>query len=986
MNLSLALFFVFPTISLCASGIDCPILHLAETLQLSLSPKQSACVAVNVTNPEAAQAVFDQPVDLEFRIFHDNDVVLIDSFQFGPETLTLNGNGRYQIEVRAKSPSLHTMPTSVMLRNLSSLHPSAQWSEAERMATRSKSSRSIEDAQNSEELWRRIGDELAAARTHLRQAEIRFRAGDYSAARQTFEEARTMCQNANDDRCLAEANNNSGWTARLLGDFDNSLGRMTEALFYWRRLSDRTNEGRTLSNIGLLYWQAAEFKTALDTFEQAGQILRSRDAQAYAWVLNNLGLCSMSLGEYEKASLYFRKASNIAAALKDTGSDSVLYHMNRGLVLMRMDRLEAAQKSLTGTLAEASKQPNLRTRAWVLNNLGQVLWRRHLTDDAEVRLNEALTLHRNAGDKRGMAAALHHLGLIARERGDVSQARDLLREAIQIRTEYAMRDEAAESMTALADLEFSIGDFSGSQSLAEQGAALLESARRSVPGPELRASYFARKRKLLDLLVQIAMRPGNPDAAVQGLLAVERGRARSLLDLLAEPSAPSPLPAKWIEERASLRRRIDFLSMQLSTSSSGSNTRELRLRVESLLSQTEQLEARIRSSIADPQLGHPLESIETLCRDFLPPDAAILEYHLGETRSYLWLIQPTGARSFDLPPGDEIARAVTRLVGGFGKLTERMELERERAAFESALNRLSDALLGPLRGIPLPPRLVLVPDGALHLLPFAALHIPGAKAYLGLAHDLIQAPSATYLTIGRKPRPPEQFPFSVVAIADPVFSLSDPRVSSEARRRFTGARTPDLVPLPFMADLQTISDLVPARRRTLVTGFDANSGRLRSMPLNDYGIVHFSTHAIIDDQIPELSRIALSMVTVSGRPVDGFLHPHDLWDFHLDGATIVLSACDTARGKLLMGEGLVGFSTSLFHAGAAQMVLSLAELDGQASAEFFSEAYKLVFGRRRIPIEHALTMARRNFAAKASRRDPYYWASIVLIGRPSDPR
>lgn len=548
-----------------------------------------------------------------------------------------------------------------------------------------------------------------------------------------------------------------------------------------------------------------------------------------------------------------------------------------------------------------------------------------------------------------------------------------------------MRDEAAESMTALADLQLSQGDFVKSQTLVDQAMALLESVRTDVPGG-LRASYYARKRKLLDLSVQIAMRSASPDAAVQGLLAAERGRARSLLDLLAERSADAdPARREWIEQRANLRRRIDLLSMQLSAPAI-SNEPELRNRVESLIAQNTEVEARINDSINDPAVGRPLESLDELQRHFLRPDTAILEYHLGESRSYLWLVETGQVHSFPLGPGVGIANIVAQAVDLFVQVTQRQESTVKQLAYQRAMNELSRVLTGPLAGISLPKRLILVPDGALNFLPFAALRIPGRKEYLGIEHDLLQSPSATYLTVGAAPRPPQEFPFYVLAVTDPVFSVYDSRVSAEARKRFGRLAAPDLVRLPFDTDIKTIAQLVPASRRRVFSGFDANPEKLRATHLADFGILYFSTHATIDDQIPDLSRIALSMLDRDGRPIDGFLHPHDLWDFHLQGSTIVLSACDTARGKLLIGEGLMGVSSSLFHARAAQLVLSLTELDGLASAQFFSETYKHVFARRPVPMERALTLARRAFAASNARRDPYYWASIVLVGRPSEDK
>lgn len=966
-----------------ASLAGCLPLNTGQTLKFSALPKHPACFIVTIAAGESAQVVVEQPEDLEIRARRGATETIADGFQFGPETLTLAAAGQYRIEVRATPPAVRLPLTSIMLRKVPPLHAALEWVQAEAQATTSKRSEKLPDIEESARLWQAIGDTSSIARTHLKRGDALLSTGDSMAARQAYEEGLGICRTISDLRCVAEAANNSGWAAEQLGEFEPALRRLEEAAEGWRHLSDLLHEGQTLSNLGGLFWQAGEFQRAVGFYDRAARVLRARDQLAYARVLNNLGLCHVSLMNYDEARLLFMRAAAIESVQNGGAADATIARMNLGRALMLEGRLDSAQTILTQALAAAIQQPNRRTRALVLNNLGQTLWRRHLLDPAEARLTEALQLHRSLGDKRGAAAALHYLGLIARERGDSARTHQLLEQAVQIRTDCGLRDDDADSLTALADLEFSEGDFAGAKSLAEKGATLLESVRISVPGPALRASFYARKRKLLDLLVEIAMRPGNPRSVADGLLAAERGRARALLDLLAEGSVLGSVPASLIEERASIRRQIDLLSLRLSTASQAREA-DLHSRVQLLLGRSTEVEARIRESINDPQVGQPLESLEPLQRKFLPADSAILEYHLGEHRSRLWVVKRESIQAFELPPRTEIDAQVARAVDLLGRILDRQRSPAKQASFERAMRRLSSTLLGPLRDTPLPPRLILVLDGALHRVPFPALRLPRTNAYLGLTHDLIRAPSASYLEVGRKPRPPGDFPQSILAIADPVFSLDDTRVSAEARQRYAGARTPALARLPFMTDLQTISHLVPEQRRLILEGFDANPAVLRKLPLQDFGVLHFSTHAVIDDQIPELSRVALSMIDRSGRPIDGFLHPHQLADLHLAGSTVVLSACDTALGKLLMGEGLVGLTSSLFHAGAAQLVLSLAEVDAQASSQFFSETYRQVLARRPVSMERALTLARRALAGSGRWSDPYYWASFVVIGRPSE--
>jgi len=610
-----------------------------------------------------------------------------------------------------------------------------------------------------------------------------------------------------------------------------------------------------------------------------------------------------------------------------------------------------------------------------------VLWRKHLLDAAESTLNQALELHTAVHDKRGQASALYQLALIDRDRGDLTHARSLLEQAIQIQTSSGLHRAAADSMAALAQVEYGMGDYHAAQTMAEHGAALLESVRQNVPGPELRAAFYDHERQFLDVLVDVAMRPGNPQAASDGLLAAERGRGRSLLDMLAQGSLANMLPSGLFAEQERVQRQIDLLSLRL-YSAHGAQESELRRQVDDLLAKRMDVIAQIRVSVAEAGIGKPIEAVEPWQHRCIPPDSAVIEYQLGERRSHLWFVTPDSLQVFELQPRAEIDRQVTRAVAALD-LAERRKSPRKQADFEQSMRQLSTWLLGPLRDVPLPHRLILVLDGSLNRVPFAALRLPAPKSYLGLTHDLIRSPSASYLEAGRAPRAPRDFRRSVLAIADPVFSLDDARVPAEARKRFARAPTPDLARLPFMGDITAISQLVPESRRRILKGFDANPASIRALRLNDFGVLHFSTHAIIDNSNPELSGIALSMFDRNGRPIDGFLHPHQFADWRLDGSAVVLSACDTALGKLLMGEGLMGLSSSLFHAGAGQLVLSLAEVDGDASAQFFSYVYGRVFARNPERMESALRFARQQMARSDRWSDPYYWATFVAIGQPS---
>jgi CHAT domain-containing protein/tetratricopeptide (TPR) repeat protein len=961
--------------------IACPELIAGKSISVSNSPTRPACVMVSVSQGQPLRVFADYPEDVALYVSGEGPEFLVDSFEFGPETLTLSAAGQYRIEIR---PAGET-PKNARLTVLASLNPlplqaAAAWQEAELAATRSKRSKTVEDYTASLKLWEAMGESSAVARTWLMLGDVSENLGDFRRAREDYERALEICHANADLRCAAEAANNSGNDARELGQFSESFLRLQEAAKDWQELSLPEQAGQTFSNLGIWFLRGADFKQAISAYDRARTLLKNRDPLAYARVLSNLGRCYEELGQQYKAQIYFLQAINVETRIKGAENDLIRSRMNLGRSLMLEGRLDEGLPVLAMTVAAAASRPNRETRAYTLNNLGQLLWRLHHIDAAETRMKSALELHRSFGDKRGEAIALHYLGLIVRERGDLNEARSLLGQALQLRRDYGMRDDAADSLYELAKLELAAGNATRAKSLVEDAIPLLETVRSHVPGATLRASFYDRRRNLLELLVTIAMSPGNKDATVDGFIAAELGRGRALLDLLTERRLSAPEPVELAERQARIRRDINLLSQRKATGPNDEET--LKRQIEALIAEDLEVGARIEESMDSREPGaRPLTSVRDLQRAILSPQRAIVEYQLGESASYVWLVRDQQVKVFELPARAAIERQVAAATSLFGKILERRRDPATQAAFEKAMLRLSATLLGPFKAADLPQSLILVLDGDLNRVPFAALRFSG-REYVGLRHDLVRAPSAAFLLQGNEPKPAAEFPKSVLALYDPIFTADDPRAPSELRKR-KDLGDEHFARLPFNDELKTISSLVPRSRYDFMGGADANTKTLQGLFLERYAVVHFSTHAVINDEIPELSRIALSVVDRQDRRVSGFLFPYQLADLRMNDAVVVLSACDTALGKKVLGEGLMGFSSSLFSAGASQLVLTVAEVDGQASSLFLSDVYSHFLSRNGTSMEHALTLARQSFLRSDRWSDPYYWASHVVVGMPT---
>jgi CHAT domain-containing protein len=294
-------------------------------------------------------------------------------------------------------------------------------------------------------------------------------------------------------------------------------------------------------------------------------------------------------------------------------------------------------------------------------------------------------------------------------------------------------------------------------------------------------------------------------------------------------------------------------------------------------------------------------------------------------------------------------------------------------------------------------RLLIVSDGALQYVPFAALPDPRRRdAPLGATHDIVNLPSASTLAVLRT-EIAGRIPASraVAVLADPVFDNEDPRATRRARAAHAARRSPQKDPrhsahrageagfvprLPFTRQ-EAAGILALVRREESLRALDFAASRelATSRQLADFRVVHFATHGVINERYPELSGMILSLVDAQGERQDGFLRLHDIYNLELNADLVVLSACETGRGREVQGEGLIGLTRGFLYAGAAQVLVSLWKVNDEATAELMRLLYKGMLAGGLAP---AAALRQAQLAMQKQRRwhSPYYWAGFVLHG------
>ncbi len=885
-------------------------------------------------------------------------------------------------------------------------------------------------------LWRELGDRSDEANVLAHLGRIYDALGEKQKALDYFNQTLPLLREVKNVSGEAAMLNNIGLIYDALGEKQKALEFYNRALPTLRAAGNRPDEAHTLVNIGLAYDSLGEKQKALNYYQQALPILHAtKDYAAEAITLNNLGLLYNSLGEKPKALDYLEQARPLFIAIGDGHTGAVTLN-NIGYIYDSLGKKQTALEYYEYALSVLRTVGDRNKEGETLNNIGLVYHSLGQFEKALEYFTQALKLRRDTGDRPGEAVTLSDTGMVYDALGQTGKALDYYNESLRLSRAVEDRSVEASTLRRIALVEEKRGNLSEARAKMEGALSIIESLRTHITGQELRAAYFASVQKHFETYIAVLMHMHReqPTAGYDALAlqACERARARSMLEMLAESRADirqGVAPALLARER-SLQQKLTTMAERQTRLLSGKQAAEqvsaLKRELENALAEYQQVEAAIRT--ASPRyaaLTQPAPmSLREIQRQTLDEDTLLLEYSLGEEKSFLWAVTPTSIKSFELPPRAEIESAATLV---YELLTERnRQLKFETAEekqqrvdkadkdYVQAAAKLSRMLLGPVASELEKKRLLIVCDGALNYIPFAALPVAGDVASgkyqpLILDHEVVALPSASTLAVLRREtagRAPARKTLAV--IADPVFDKNDARVKSgkkgnePATRSLNGAsrshqlkepaiktspaQTGEQEPvsiqrLPFTRlEADEILSLVPASASKKALDFDASRVTATSPELGEYRYVHFATHGILNSEYPELSGIVLSLVGRDGAEQDGFLWTHEVFNLRLPVEMVVLSGCRTGLGKEIKGEGLVGLTRGFMYAGAARVMVSLWDISDEASAELMAQLYRRMLGKEHLSPAAALRAAQLAVWREQRWQAPYYWAAFVLQG------
>jgi CHAT domain-containing protein len=802
----------------------------------------------------------------------------------------------------------------------------------------------------SEKRQRELGNRAYLALALNNLALVALDSADYAEATRLTREARDQLDPLIDAQSYADRTHNIAAARLSAGDWDGALQDFLASLSLQQKLQNSLEEGRSRHGIGIVYALVGDVKQAEAYLKQARGLRDSKtDPPGYALTLRALASIASSNGQ-------------------------------RALALRYLD--EALIKVQEGTVRSYVKLQRIE----LLRELGRV-------GEAAAALTE---FEQSAADRSPPATAIAKLlrARIEEDRGLTAETPRFYEAAIEALKVYPLSAQLTQAYVGLSRVKERAGNWAAALGAMDEAINVAERVRGAVDSPDLRVTAAAPLQQLVDRKLRVLLRAqalralDEPEVARAAVFAMERARARAIQDWTRRAE---PAPEASNNDRLRAARTQSYADKQARWServqqwgADDVHSRRLAAELADLASQIAAQPSGLRRRGGAVQLEAWVPRLSRL-----DDSEVILSYWMGSARdvAVVAILERGGVtlrtlgRSGDL---ETLARAV---------YASARDPTASPAAQRESLRALSTVMLGPVADkLEGRRRLTVVPAGALASIPIAALPWPNGPAdrrVLVDRFDVAIAPAVRFALdrdSGRASLSPRD---AILAIADPIYGQDDPRVITNSRTRkpvlaSTVYRGETFTRLPSSnSEASAVRTFGGTNRVRVLAGPEATRTALLATDLSQYRVIHVAAHAVIDPQMPMLSSLVLSSFDQSGNRLQDRIRSADLTRVRLNSDLVFLSACETALGKQMPGEGVIGLSSAFLERGSRHVVATLWRVSDLDSSRLVTRFYRQ-YAQVNDPVA-ALSAAMRDERRARPNAPAFSWAPfIAILGPPRD--
>lgn len=756
-------------------------------------------------------------------------------------------------------------------------------------------------------------------------------------------------------------------------------------------LKHRKEKARSLNNIGLYFWRVDNYSKSLDNYERAFIIAdQLNNIEEKLLILNNIGLIYRNIGNYDKSLDYLSQAlktSNqsknyflISAILNNIGNT----YWNRG-IYGEKKYLEKALEYYIKSLSITKNNKDEKTEIEVLNNIASLHSTLENYSKALEYFQSAYTKAEGLHYTEAMGMILNNMGVVHFNLGNYEESTKFYQKAIDLALDIGGGQILWEAYLEIGRAYAKQERYSEALESFKNSIKIIEDIRSQIQLEEFKATFLGSDKRIeayQDLIgLLVTLHNDSPDKGYgrEAFHYLEKAKARAFLDSLelSQMNLTQGIDFKLQNQEKELMKDISNIYIKLLAAEiSPEEKQSLKQQLSEHENKLESLKREIRSkSPVYADLKYPeVITLEEAQKNILDSKTAFLAYSIGKDRSFAFAITKKSLEIFSLPPKERLQNLVSSYL--------KAVTDRDNQNFQLG-HTLYNLLVQPGMNKNIE-NLIVIPDDILYFLPFETLITQTSKRnWLIEDCKIAYIPSISSLReiIEHSHHAKLRTRKDLLALGDPDFGSLESQDNGDVFQEFFSSNAYNFYRLSFSgAEIQRIGSLFKKNKTTVLQREKASEDSLKRLPLQDFKIIHFATHSIIDDKKPARSAIVLSLNNnVRNGKEDGFLQMREIYNLKLNSKLVTLSACQTGLGQFIKGEGIEGLNRAFFYAGASSVLMSLWAVNDQATSQLMERFYSHI--RSSSSLTGALRKAKLEMIASNTASHPYYWASFIVSGR-----